>query len=297
MYTINPMPHLTPKVSISPFDVPDIGYGDCIDDILKFDDYFDNRFGAGNWKLVENGRDALKTACEVSFSSGQSIYMSTTYRTAYLSSCVSEVFEKCGLLLHKQSMKKELNFYNVEFGSFDTEYCNAKIIDKCTSFFVDHNDKALIENGRIVLLSLPKFFNVQRGGVLAMANIRASEQESSLNDVKKIVGKQLIEQDQIIDARKKVYDFLSMSLRELNLEVFNSPSEKEVPYVLMVDNSHGLIKDLNRFKTFMNRHGIESTIFYGLNVFMIPCHQRLKESESRYIIFLFNYYINHINED
>jgi hypothetical protein len=48
--------------------------------------------------------------------------------------------------------------------------------------------------------------------------------------------------------------------------------------------NNGIVKDLSLHKEWLNKHGIQNSVFYGEDAFFIPCHQNLNFSDIDYFV-------------
>ena len=86
------------------------------------------------------------------------------------------------------------------------------------------------------------------------------------------------QKDVIIKKRIEVYKALKKELAAFGFTERFKLKEDIVPGVFMFYVNNETI-DLDRFKSFLQAHGIQCSVFYGERAFFLPCHQHLEEND------------------
>ena len=106
--------------------------------------------------------------------------------------------------------------------------------------------------------------------------------------LKKVISFLLNSEEEIIVKRNKNYKYLEEVFTELGFNTRLNLSKRETPSVYMFSSD---MLDLNKLKIFMQRNGVECSVFYGENSFFLPVHQNLKQFDLDYITNLIKYFI------
>src|SRR3954469_21969037 len=117
MFVLNPDPFLLPSYRICPFQTKDIAWNTNLPDDDDAVNYFDNRFGKGNWQYTYNGREAIKLALEsYGLDKNDLVTIITTSQNFYISSCVTNQIETFCHWNREIIPETKLIFVNHEFG-------------------------------------------------------------------------------------------------------------------------------------------------------------------------------------
>ena len=96
------------------------------------------------------------------------------------------------------------------------------------------------------------------------------------------------EKNVIIEKRLQNYDYLCKALAPLGIAPFFELTDGVVPGTFLFTWRNDI--DYPNLKEFMQRNGVESSVFYGKNAFFIPMHHNLEKTELDYMINLLKYY-------
>jgi hypothetical protein len=302
MFVINPDPFLLPTYRISPFKTEHI----TINKQLSKDDfavnYFDNRFGEGNWQYTYNGREAIQLALEqYKLQPSDLVTILTTSQNFYISSCVTKEIESFCQWNREIVPETKLIFVNHEFGYPypDMEKLVAIglpiIEDCCTTFFSQDKAGGVGKYGDFSVYSFPKFFPLQIGGMLVNNNNLDVNQSKVIHDneknhIQNVVSYSLKMEASILKTRKDNWDYAVDQLSTLGLTPRFDDDSKSVPSALVLQNN-GSIKDLNQLKFFLINHGIQNSVFYGEDAFFLPIHQNLRTSDLDYFYEVISFFM------
>ena len=90
MFVLNPDSFLMPSYRISPFTTENLALNHLLPENTFAVEYFNNRFGEGNWQYTFNGREAIRLALETyQLKKEDLVTIVTTSQNFYISSCVT----------------------------------------------------------------------------------------------------------------------------------------------------------------------------------------------------------------
>ena len=142
----------------------------------------------------------------------------------------------------------------------------------------------------INISSFPKSFNVNFGGVVSVPTpIVDPEVMSSSEAIFKKLSLDLSASAiyENIDKRKLNRDYYKKELLRYGYKVVWD-EEEICPGVCMIEPLNST--DLQHLKTFLQRNGIESSVFYGQEKFFVPVHQLMTLNELEYVSFMIKAY-------
>ena len=296
MFIFNPDSFLLPMYRISPFTTSAIGRNNSIKEnftnVAK--DYFNTRFGSGNWLLTSNGREAITLALKtMDLKSSMNISILTPSQNTYISSCVTSTIEHfCTWDINNTG---DIILVNHEFGYLKEDILELSFLglplieDCCTTFFSQDAQNNIGLYGDFSVYSFPKFFSIQIGGLLVGGSIANNEKivrdiQITANEeeyILRVVGFELSEQSELLNKRKAIFDYSTSKFMELGFTLRFPNKLGVIPSVLLLNNN-GIIKDLAHHKEYLNKHGIQNSVFYGEDAFYIPCHQNISETDIDY---------------
>jgi degT/dnrJ/eryC1/strS aminotransferase len=297
-YIINPTVELTPSIRISPFKEDNFS---ClnVDESIALQ-YLSDRFG--DYMLTMKARDAICLALSYyNLQPNDVVTILTTSNNFYISSCVTNSIEKYCLWSREITDRTKVIFVNHEFGY---PYMKLEsllnyglpIIEDCAHSFVSMDTGFKTGTvGDFVIYSLPKFFPMQIGGVLVADKLKLDslKNEISLEAESYILRHLSLDINNIasfVSIRLDNYRYLQKKLENLGIRPFFPLESETVPGVFLftwMDNV-----DYSSLKIFMQKNGVESSVFYGKKAFFVPIHHRLGRQHLDYIATLLKYYIN-----
>ncbi len=307
MFIINPPSSYIPKYQIGPFRSIDLKINNELPVDIGIDHYFDTRFGKGKYSYHYSGRKAFNSALShYKLNNEDEVAIFTTTNNFYISGCVTKEIEKFCKWKREITNKTKIIFVNHEFGFpyeniFELSKYGLPIIEDCAhSFFSVDKNESIGKIGDFVIYSFPKIFPLQIGGLL-VSNIDSTVAndnhigKDNLIDIKKVPSYHIKNKDKIIQTRKEVYLALEDKIKTLGEETRFELKSGCVPGVFMFTVKNQNI-DLQELKSFTQRHGIESSVFYGERAFFIPVHQHLNNLDLDYFIYILKYFYNKAND-
>lgn len=297
-YIINPTIELTPSIRISPFKEDDLL---CLnaDESIAFQ-YLSDRFG--DYMLTMKARDAICLALSYyNLQPDDVVTIFTTSDNFYISSCVTNSIEKYCLWSREMTDRTKVIFVNHEFGY---PYMNLEsllsyglpVIEDCAHSFVSMDAEYKTGTiGDFVIYSLPKFFPMQIGGVLVADKLKLDSLKSKISLEAESYILQHLSLDihniaSIASIRLDNYRYLQRKLENLGIRPFFPLKDGTVPGVFLFTWMDDL--DYSSLKIFMQKNGVESSVFYGKKAFFVPVHHRLRQQHLDYMITLLKYYKN-----
>jgi hypothetical protein len=296
-YFVNPDSFYTPKISLSPFTLnKDLSskYAPSAERILEV-------LGP-NLFFTSSGKEAIRLALKhLELSRVDTVGIFTTSGNSYISRCVTETIEEfCKWELGKETTKYSCLFLIHEFGNLidlkDMDYFRSTgipiINDFAYSFLSLYNSKRKDFREEINLTSLPKSFDINFGGVLSLRNDELYIDDREIRFwILQELGLTLNDNTIETNIQKRLKNQLTYCerLTKVGLDVVWN-KENDVPGVCMITPRKSI--DLQHLKVFLQRNGIESSVFYGRQSFFVPVHQNLSEVEIDFICYMLGVFIN-----
>ncbi len=300
MFILNPDPYLLPSYLISPFRTVDIAINNQLPEDSHIDKYFKNRFKNENFTYTLTGRSAInKSLQHYNLQPDDVVTILTTSNNFYISGCVTEEIEKFCTWDREISDKTTIIFVNHEFGVpfrnlKDLKKYNLPIIEDCAhSFFSEDQYKTIGTVGDFVIYSFPKIFPIQIGGLLVnniQAKIESDIDNETLIYIKKVLSHYIAQEKVIIKKRIEVYKKIRKEFKTFGFTERFTLKKGIVPGVFMFNVNNADI-DLDKMKTYLYKHGIQCSVFYGERAFFIPSHQNLLEDDIKYFAFVIKNFI------
>jgi len=299
-FVLSPDKSLTPAYRISPFKTSDIAYNRALPFSDRIDEYFRQRFTGRRFIYCESGRSAIHLAlAAIGLSPQEVVTILTTTGNFYVSGCVTREIEKfCRWSRAIEPQTKAL-LVNHEFGFAYEELralrrFNVPIIEDAAHAFASNNrEESAGQVGDFVICSFPKFFPIQAGGLLVFNDGQTIDEPlapSAKQYVQKVLSAHI---DKVPNAAKKHrenHHALASRFQHFGCTPRFQLSENSVPGVFMFQTPAGA--DLPALKTFVQGHGIESSVFYGEQAFFIPVHERLAAADLEYFAQVVSAFLN-----
>ena len=297
---INPENFRIPSYNISPFSTEQLALLENINYLEDENGVFETLYEKfGDYEFTLSGKLAIYKALSFyNLKNNDEVYIVTSTGNTYISSCVTNEIEKYCKWTRELSENTKLIFVIHEFGMV-YQYMETLlelgipiIEDLAMSLFSTDVTNKTGKYGDFTIYSLPKFFPLQYGGVLRY-NKEANKSiidnsEMFQQKLKKVISFLLNSKEEIIVKRNKNYKYLEEVFTELGFNTRLNLSKRETPSVYMFSSD---MLDLNKLKIFMQRNGVECSVFYGENSFFLPVHQNLKQFDLDYITNLIKYFI------
>ena len=294
MFVNNPDPFLLPSFRISPFKTEHVAYNHNLSKSDFAVNYFDEKFGIGNWQYTLNGREGIKLALDYyNLKKTDIVTIITTSNNFYISSCVTKEIESICGWNREIVPETKIIFVNHEFGypfpdMEELRKLKLPIIeDCCTTFFSQDINNKLGKYGDFSIYSFPKFFSIQIGGLI-VKNISDSRiGSSSITEleehyIQNVLSESLVQEQKLLSKRKDNFSFATSIFSKLGFSLRFELRDRTVPSVLLLNNNN-VIKDLALAKEYLFKQGIQCSVFYGEDAFFIPNHQNLSKEEINYI--------------
>src|ERR1043165_2105292 len=196
-FVLSPDKSLLPAYRISPFKTSDIARNRALPFSASIDEYFRHRLSGRRIIYTESGRHAIHLAlATLRLERDDIVTILTTTGNFYISGCVTQEIEKfCRWSREVEPQTKAL-LVNHEFGFAYEDLCALRrfgvpiIEDAAHSFASNNREQSVGQIGDFVVYSLPKFFPIQIGGLLAF-NERYTMDEPLTYSAKQYVQKVL----------------------------------------------------------------------------------------------------------
>jgi hypothetical protein len=300
---LHPDPFLVPIIHMSPFsgklNVEGLSSNCSEKKILDFVSH--QLFGKKlHGILTANGREAISLALDA-IVDGPDFLISilTPSGSGYVSSCVTKEISKKCRLVYGEVANVDAYFIIHEFGrpmqpSLQVLNSGKPIIEDCAYAFVSTcfgGGYGAI--GDYIVYSLPKAFEAQYGGMLySKRNVlnglhRSSEPNSYILSRLLNFSEKL---RQFNEQRLNVYRHMQIIAQKFNFEEVLVHDGQGVPHAFMVQLNKNI--DVEHLKLYMNRQGIESSVFYGGEAYFLPCHQNLTDPEIEYMFYHLRYFFD-----
>ncbi len=291
-FVLAPDRALTPAYRISPFRTRDLADNRDLPDCKDGDDYFRARFPERRVVYCESAREGLGLALrDLRLGTTDVVTIFTTTGNHYISGCVTREIEKVCRWSRQIEPRTRCILVNHEFG-FPYEDLRALsrrgfpiIEDAAHSFASNNAEQSAGTVGDYVIYSLPKFFPIQLGGLLLVRSRCTIPEPVSVECkryLQKVVSLHLRSLGANCELRRNNYRALAGRFETIACVPRFQLHANSVPGVFMFRTPPGV--DLPQLKSFVQQHGIESSVFYGEEAFFIPVHQRLSAADFDYFL-------------
>ena len=298
-FNLNPDPYLLPGYKISPFRTEDIAFNRSLPFSDAADGCFRGRFVGRRFVYCHSGREAIRLALRALAPRPEdAVTILTTSGNVYISSCVTREIEQHCRWSRKREAATRILLVNHEFGFGHEGLRTLKaegmplIEDAAHSFLSNNAEGSLGAVGDFLVLSFPKFFPIQIGGLLAF-NSRFEIPEPVDNEtrqyVQRVLSFHLARLEGIRERRRANHAYLVDRLGALGCRPRFELAEFSVPGVFLFQAPDDW--DLPALKEFMWTQGIECSVFYGEQAFYIPVNERLQTLDLDYFIEAVNWFI------
>jgi hypothetical protein len=240
--------------------------------------------------ITESATKALELVlCDLKLNLDDEVWIITTSGNKYISDCVIRTIEVFCKWNYEKTDKTAVILVNHEFGFLYRdieklkEYGLPIIEDKAYSMYSFFEDKEKNFTGDYIIYSMSKMFPMQSGGLLYAKDKTIVQSELSIAQLKyykSCFRYYHLKREEIIQKRINNYFALSQILENYNFNVRFPLKPKETPGAFVFSAS-GV--NLDELKIFMQRQGIECSVFYGEEAFYIPCHQNMDNRNIDYI--------------
>lgn len=285
---IDPASELVPHIMISPFKFD----GECC---VEGDFSMELHIKTDRYASIHTKcREALYVALnDIHLQKEDIVTILTTSGNFYVSGCVTKTIETICQWNREITDRTKAILVIHEFGYAyqgmdELKKYKLPIIEDCAhSYFT--TDAHIGDVGDYVIYSLPKAFSLQMGAIMYSKHVIG---DTALGDYKEYIIRKLSKgenrREEWIAKRKNNYSYLRDSLSSIGVVPFFEMNEKTVPGVFLFKWRDDI--DYPDLKEYMQRNGVESSVFYGQKAFFIPVHQNLTRAELDYMINLLTYY-------
>jgi hypothetical protein len=295
-FFINPDPYYTPRISIGPFSLRDVSLKEREVDLGTL------KVLGQNLAFAHSGKKAIEIALEtLNLGKSSIIGIVTTSGNSYVSKCVTETISKyCDWVIFDFTQKVDCLFVIHEFGCL-VDFASMNELRKQKIPIINdfaYSFLSLFMSGRkdfedeINLTSFPKSFNINFGGLI---HLPLSKKKIDDQEIKKQIlnnlGYQLdsLALYENISQRMQNREFYGEQLKRYSYEVIWDAGEI-CPGVCMITPKKHV--DLQLLKSFLQRNGVESSVFYGKNAFFVPVHNLLTKRELEYVCYMIGAFDN-----
>lgn len=294
-YIINPTEEVTPAIRISPFRDQDICYWKK-GNVAIGRDLIHRRFTDPTIHL--KARYAIISILHsLKLKADDCVTILTTSGNSYISSCVTNAISmvcKWNRIINERTSVILVNHeFGYEFKDLDVlRHLGVPIIEDCAHIF-SHSEN--IGNvGDYIIYSLPKVFPMQIGCIVNKNNpakvISEDIDSNSKEYIMKALSLYLPDLDLQTERTIRNYEVIKQKIEPLGLSPYFDNSFIGVPNVFMFKSEKKM--DLIELKAFMQKNGVESSVFYGEEAFFIPSNWGINDCEIDYMVNLLKYFIN-----
>lgn len=302
-FIIDPEPFRNPCYYLSPFHAGFIEENRRIIQQQTIDEHLLCKFFGTHHYFKRSGKECIFQAlCQYKLQPSDEVLIVTTTQNKYISSCVTRQIERICRWSRSMSDHTRIIFINHEFGYTCKEVEQYKIYglpiieDMAYSLF-SGRDTLAGSHGDFTIYSLPKMFPVQIGGVLRVNNSAVFQhvpvaETATHQALRSLASYYLQEADNNIAARLQNDAYFRKSIGIIGGTPRFESLPGQVPGAFLF---HLPKTDLDALKLFLQRNGIECSVFYGEDCFYLPLHQKLKDSDINFFILLIEYFRQHEN--
>lgn len=256
--------------------------------------YFSNLFQKPQITITQNGRSAISILLEhLKLKREDEVWIITTFDYPNVSSCVtSTIFNYCkpSRVLTENT---KLAFIIHEFGMVHPETadiikrCHQRgisVVEDCAHTFLSKTTDELLagQQGDWTIVSFPKFYPVEMGGLLAGKNQVKENSTFSIaieNDLRSVAS-HLSKTNQYAQRRADILKTILTKIQRMNL---HSPLENReceiIPWFFPI---HVIQPEYckNRLRQF----GIETCVWHGSDLLCLPLHQYISDEEVEFML-------------
>ncbi|WP_273549423.1 DegT/DnrJ/EryC1/StrS family aminotransferase [Xenorhabdus khoisanae] len=287
---------MKPSYRISPFSTASIAQNCALPPASKDEHFFATRHPEYQQHYLLKARHGITLALtNLELAELDCVTVLTTTGNLYVSGCVTNAIE--AVCKWNRTLNEETKAIVVvhEFGTVypDMDKLYQLGVPVIEDFAHSFNSSSA-DSGRsdFVIYSFPKYFPIQFGGIILSRKALTTKPELSAEHedyVKCVVSAHVDHVEEYADIRWKNYRYLLEQFAGLSCTPRFTFSERETPSVFMFCPPAGI--DLIALKTFMQGNGIECSVFYGEQTFFIPLHDKLRQADLDYFVFVYNEFI------
>lgn len=290
---VDPSEELSPTIRIAPFSNKFLYRSlSSYKQLSECESFLKKRFGT--YYVFNKARSCIDACLRYyNVKEDDVVTILTTSGNYYVSSCITKTIEKYCKFSREIEPKTRILFVNHEFGYPITNWeeiisYGLPIIEDC-AYTLLTEDTNIGKYSDFVIYSLPKLYPMQMGAILQTKVVL--EEEMSSDDTEYVIEQlshECHKTPQIIERRLNNYHYLENKLSGISIRPFFELRDGIVPGVFLFSWREDI--DYQDLKIFMQRNGVECSVFYGENAFFIPLHQELTECELNYMCDLLHFY-------
>jgi len=292
-YIINPLNFRTGTLYVSPFESNDAHINRQIwsESSENYDPIVD--FEGKLMSVTESCTKALELVLrDLRLKPDDEVWIVTTSGNKYISGCVTGTIEMFCRYSREKTDKTAAILVNHEFGFLYKEinrlidFGLPIIEDKAYSMYSLFEDDAGNFAGDYTVFSMAKMFPIQAGGLIYSKKGLVLQDNLPPDAVKYHKACFLnyhSKKEYIIRKRNENYNLMTFYFEQFGFSPRFIPERSETPGAFLF-NAQGI--DLSGLKTYLQRQGIECSVFYGEEAFYLPCHQKMNKQHIEYIITL-----------
>jgi len=302
-HALRPLSHMVPNIRISPFSAREwsnLIFGNFTKKLPATTAPGFWLKGAVDFKFYDSGRTALLVCLKhLQLQKNDEVLIVKTTLGPYISSCVTKTIEKVCLWSQKLTAQTRLVLVIHEFGFLcpwerikPYQKLGLPILEDCAYGLGSRLEQADIgTHGDYAIYSLPKYYPIPYGGVLAAKkNIQTPLKSLDLpgKSLKLIIAALNnahpfnLKWNQI---RRQNWFYFERKLQAKKIHPYFPLPLGIIPGVFWVKLPKKLRGD--KRKVSLNTAGIEATEYYGQAGFYFPVHQFLTKYERQYILYHF----------
>jgi len=245
--------------------------------------------------LTQNGREAIHFALkDLALNPDDEVWIITTSKGPYVSGCITqEISRFCRWSMEKTSKTKAI-FMVHDFGfpcelPPEAKALGVPIIEDCAygiGYFAEDSKVGRI--GDYLILSFVKAFPMQYGGLVGFRNRKPKQvyktkmSLKSENALKVLLNNYWPTLSLASELRKNNYQKMDQAFKEMGLTPRYEVAKGVIPSAYLLAQ-----KDFTQsqaLKVYLNKKGIESSIYYGCDGFFMPCHQKMGDAMLEYVV-------------
>ena len=292
-YILNPFDFRTGSLYISPFETNDAFVNR---EIWQKSDEDSNpvvNIDGKQFSVTDSATKALELILrEMKLNPDDEIWIVTTSGNSYISGCVTRTIELVCKWNREISGKTAAILINHEFGFLYKDVENLRsyglpiIEDRAYSMFSAFTDSRKNFTGDYIIYSMAKMFPMQSGGLLFSDKGIITQNDLSDDAIKYYKAcfyHYYSQKEEIMKKRLSIYKSLTEAFMLIGIKPRFNITQNEIPTAFLF---RAFNINLIKLKVFMQKQGIECSVFYGEDTFFIPCHQKMNHKHIDYIITL-----------
>lgn len=284
---------MKPSYRISPFTTSCISLNSRLPDSDRCNEHLDEKCPGYYRRYLLKARHGITLALEnLALQADDLVTILTTTGNFYVSGCVTAAIEKVCTWNREINDRTKAIVVVHEFGKVYEGLDNLCALGKpiIEDYAHSYNSKnASQRRGDFIVYSFPKFYPVQFGGILFSKHevgVDSSLTEMQERYIKNAVSEYSQNIETIRARRRENYSFLANAFSSRSAVPRFEFKDNETPSVFMFRAPDRV--DLVRLKAFMQRHGVECSVFYGEQTFFLPVHDGLRELDLEYFVYLYD---------